>query len=329
MITLRPRCECGSQVWSPRSRQCRRAARSKGAFVDDNPSLTVQRGEFNTWNVSGSGKRWFVTDADKGAVSEHGSWQEAVKSAPDLHRLTPGPPTNYRLSGTAITADELLELLTFDGDPVDGAWPDEAVGTVDGVSIYFFPKQDDGSLVAVLGDDYSVVGVSRASFSWSDDMFPMSTTYSNELVELSRGRFAVLPTGDLREQSVDPEVRSCGPDPASRAVLVEDWLNDMAGAPVAAVFALEPLDPDALLAAEERERWEEALDDDRYSISIDLDDETATALRQSLAQGDPSYAFIRDALCAPKSPEGELLYAELIEGDILVAAIPLKPESED
>src|SRR5664279_1874342 len=282
--------------------------------------LVTNGGTFDRLNQESSdGTLW----TDEVRFGPFATWQDAVMDDPVLTQLRAGSSATFDIDGIQdqLVLASLLRCEVPD-DLGEVGWPEGEVGMVGQNKIFFLPRPDTAELVAILGcgdelpdDECEILGDLLAEYRWSDDYFPMSTSYTSFLIEFTPGLSLLFPIGDLI--FVAPTVIVLTDLLERRADGIIDWLGNMGGAYSAAVLALEPLDPDNHLTAERTHEWESALEDDRYSLGFWLDHGTDHALRTKLAE-DSTYRYIRQALAEPLSENGRTVYTELTEGDILI-----------
>lgn len=290
-----------------------------------NLALTARRADANesrTWNFLHDGSEdWYLSDKPVSEGSLAGSrsrmsgpfsgWREALRSVPGLTVLTSDRPVHFE---GEIDSLQLVSELTCgsDEDPASVDWPEAEVGSIGEQKIYFIPNPATGSFVAVLGNEYGIDGRCLAQYSWSDDYFPMTTTYTCSLIEYAPGSAVVVPEGDIRE-SVESHFVNLTEDPVKRASAILTWAELMLGADSALKLALPCLDPHGRLTLDQRQEWEVALNHPCYEISLDLDDQTESVLLRSIEEN------IQNAFENPLGREGQALLKALKNDDILVA----------
>lgn len=159
-------------------------------------------------------------------------------------------------------------------------------------------------------DENCPVGEILLGYSWSDDDF-LGTHAGYKLIDVGQQIAVLWPSHEAREWH-DPravELRYPGVERAEViAQICSYYLSNDVGL-LASV--IEPFDPERCLSVAAADEWKELLEDERWSLEVDVDAETMAALRANAVP-----PLIRRAFADPTSAAGLRLKKMLVDSTI-------------
>jgi len=299
------------------------------AVTADVNGLTVRRSRPD------NGKSWHDTQAEERFIDLN----DVLKRIPDLRTLRRGTISEYTVDSMVLEPPvfvSLLEIPPGEGPETAGQWPAEVADEwTDSdsalrdwqTSMDWVPRWarvndlrisviDMGILQPVLADEgeeqlVPIRQIARSIWHSESGGAPISWSGGNTLSLLAPGLGYNQPWEDSGETDdyVYPFPDLPEP-PAEMGKAIAEWVVDT-NSEVAAALALEPLDPDGVLEAAERQAWDEDLLQVTLSFEIDVADETQRSLRDALAGKGELYRRTRGALANPHDQDGQALAAAL------------------
>lgn len=259
---------------------------------------------------------------------------ESLATSRSLRDLSSGTITSYRVDASTLEPVQLVSLLRVVGTDAEDPepWPEdvsekwstgddelaEQIGDVTWVPRWIevndrrvsTVKADDGTLIPVLPDEDGLrveVSSPLAEYSWSSSGGgrPLESNGGASTGLLREGIVYERQWGDIAN---DHSVRAVGNSPRDLGAAVADWALN-AEIDQAVALALEPLDPESVLAAGERLELRTAIE--QYSSGLWIDPELAAGVRERLSERDEHYRRTRTALTQPMSADGKALTAAI------------------
>ncbi len=170
---------------------------------------------------------------------------------------------------------------------------------------------EPGAIVVDVAGAAVESGRDLAEFSWfiEGGDAPMSGGGRSRLADIGHGWLMYDKGGD---QDVETQVWPNANNPVRITEGIKQLIVD-AEAFVPAAFALEPLDPEQTLSADERSRWSDLLREAPAGLIVACSENVQEILRAELSRESPLYVATRDAIREPSSLLGHRLLASLAD----------------